>query len=83
MTPFMQGITSLNWKGFGIDEFIAAAMGLVKDASSTLQLLKSNIGEIEKILASWMTVLPSSSRRDSKVMGVVEYAQRYKVNRFW
>eukprot|EP00762_Andalucia_godoyi_P000343 ANDGO_03199.mRNA.1 Dynein beta chain len=72
-----KGISSLNWKGYGIDDFIAAAMTNVRDANTTLSLLKNNVHEIEKILALWASQT-MFERKEGDVYDPVKFETKHK-----
>jgi dynein heavy chain len=46
-----RGLTAMNWKSHGIDEFISDCMDVVTAANGVLKTLKNNMTQVETILA--------------------------------
>lgn len=60
-----QALSSFSWKSEGVDEYITLIAGTVGDLSNTLQVMKNNIGQIQKILKGW-SAAPLIERKDPK-----------------
>ena len=75
-----KGLTTLNWKGLGIDDFISDIHTLVFKASSTLKLLKSKVEQVQDILKEWAEV-PLLERKDFKPMSLENFQARYEEHR--
>ena len=56
----------LNWNSHRIDDAIAEAHGLLKEAADVLAVLKANVAQTRTILAAWATPDPFS-RKEGKV----------------
>ena len=56
-----KGINSLNWKSHGVDTFLAGAMGDIKGVSELLEVMKSNLKKMKKIVKGW-TATPLMER---------------------
>jgi dynein heavy chain len=60
-----QALSSFSWKSDGVDEYITMIGGTVGELSNTLQVMKNNIGQIQKILKGW-SAAPLIERKDPK-----------------
>ena len=60
-----QALKTLTWKSDGVDDYISLIGGSVGELSSTLQVMKNNIGQIQKILKGW-SAAPLIERKDPK-----------------
>lgn len=67
------GLSMLTWKSHGIDNFIEKTEMAVSEAETMLNVLKSNLSEIEDILESWSET--SILDRQPKPEVVKEYNQ--------
>ena len=60
-----QALSSLTWKSNGVDEYINMISGSVGSLSSTLQVMKNNVAQIQKLLKGW-SASPLIERKDPK-----------------
>ena len=60
-----QALNGLTWKSEGVDLYIGVISATVGDLSSTLQVMKNNIGQTQKILKGWSSS-PLIERKDPK-----------------
>ena len=73
-----RGITVLNWRSDGIDDFISDAMSHVRKFHGILKTMKDNIKGIEDILDSWDKPMID---RKAKPVDIEEYQRSLKILR--
>lgn len=70
------GFKELKWRSKNINEFIHSAMSFVKDVSSTVKSMQSNLGSIQKVMAKWAE--KPLLERKSKPMTPDDFDQAHK-----
>ena len=48
-----RGLTAMNWKSIGIDDFITSAVDAVSTADELLKTMSANLAETQALLAAW------------------------------
>ena len=72
----LKGISRLNWKAPGINEFISNAMQLVKETKSHLTDIKANVAKTVTLLKTWSEAL-MMDRKGAKTYSVDEFQQMH------
>jgi dynein heavy chain len=72
-----KGQKHLTWKSHAIDDFVRETTTLVKDTYDTLLALKTNMKDIQNVLAGWFKE-PLLKRKSTKTYSPDDYQEEFK-----